>query len=203
MELVDWIFKNQSNLSSDRALIESARQFGDTRMVDILNEDQTDIVDISPAQFDMLFSIDNNIDTSNSLNVTFAQTFQGNIKISDIQAPSTVASPSDIALPSRTLHYKNTLPSMLNFPAFSSTPFHRSTIADFCQTPSSIRDTFVSQSHHSSGPFNPAKIPVTEFKSNDSTILHDVNPQFNQSRTNEDLKKLRRQNEWEKMRREE
>ncbi|VDI04939.1 Hypothetical predicted protein [Mytilus galloprovincialis] len=145
MEFVDWILKNQSNLSSESALIESARQFGDTAMVDIFSEDQSDITDISPAQIDMLYSEDNNIDTSNNSSVTLAQTLHGNIKIFDMEASTTAESLSDKILPSQTLHYMTTVPNMLNLPTYSSILFHRSTSADCSQT--SSMDTLVSQSH--------------------------------------------------------
>ncbi|CAC5406160.1 unnamed protein product [Mytilus coruscus] len=194
MEFVDWILKNQSKLSSDRVLTESARQFGDTAMEDIFTEDQTEITDVSPSQFDVIYSEDNNIDNSNNSNMSFAQTFHGNIKIYDKNAPTTVESFPDNVLPSRTLHYMSTLPNMLNLPTYSSISFCRSTSAHSSQTPSSSMDTLVSQSHSLSGHLNPVDLLVTESKSNVTSILHDVNNQFDQSRTSEDLKELRRHN---------
>ncbi|XP_063407473.1 uncharacterized protein LOC134691131 isoform X2 [Mytilus trossulus] len=195
MEFVDWILKNQSNLSSDSALIESARQLEDTAiMVDIFSEDQPDVADISPAQIDMLYSEDNNIDTTNNLNVTLAESFHGNIKIIDIEAPKTVESLLDNVLPSKTLHYMSTLPNMLNHPTYSSNPWQRSTSADCSLTTSNSIDTLVSKSHPLDGAFNHIDLSAAVSKSNAPSMLHGVNIQLDQSRTSENFKESKRQN---------
>ncbi|XP_071143427.1 uncharacterized protein [Mytilus edulis] len=194
MEFVDWILKNESKLSSDSALIESARQFGDTGIGDMYSEDQTDITDVAPAHTDVLYSEDNNIDTSNNSNVTLAQTFHGNMKIFDIEAPKTVESLPDNVLPSQTLHYMSTLPNMLNHPTYSSIPFHRSTSASCSLTTSNSMDSLVAQSHHLGEAFNHIDLSATVSKSNVESVYHDVNIRFDQSRTSEDLKELTRQN---------
>ena len=194
MEFVDWILKNESKLSSDSALIESARQFGDTGIGDMFSEDQTDITDVSPAHIDMLYFEDNNIHTSNNSNVTLAQTFHGNIKIFHTEAPKTVESLPDNVLPSQTLHYMSTLPNMLNHPTYSSIPFHRSTSAGCSLTTSNSVDSLVAQSHPLGGAFNHIDLSATVSKSNVASVYHDVNIRYDQSCTSEDLKELIRQN---------
>ncbi|XP_063407480.1 uncharacterized protein LOC134691132 isoform X2 [Mytilus trossulus] len=194
MEFVDWILKNQSKLSSDSALIESARQLEDTAMVDIFSEDQPDIANMLPAQFDLLYSEENNIDTSNKSSAPLAQPFHGNIKIFDLEVPTTSESLSDNVLPSQTLHYMSTLPNMINLPTYSSIPFHRSISADYSPTSSNSMDTIVSQSHPLAVASNHIDLSSTISQSRVTSILQDVNIQYNQSSTREDFKEFRNQN---------